>query len=116
MPPLVSVIVPVFGRPKRLDLAIQSVLEQTNLPRDGVEIIVVDDASPVTTSIGLSSEANIIRRKLNGGPAAARNTGVEAANGKFISFLDSDDLWLPNKLANQLALFETISKNAIRLF
>src|SRR5262245_43848936 len=82
-----------------------SVLSQsyTNL-----ELIVVDDASSedVESIVRSIDDPRVIyeRRNSNGGAAAARNTGLGLARGKFIAFQDSDDLWLPGKLERQVAL------------
>src|SRR5437870_5691947 len=98
----VSVILPTFNRSGSLPAAISSVLNQsiTNL-----ELIVVDDASTEDIE-GLVSDIRddrlkYIRRAVNGGAAAARNTGLAAATGDYIAFQDSDDLWLPGKLETQ---------------
>lgn len=102
--PLVSVIIPVFNRAQTIQRAITSVLAQTY---PNFEIIVVDDAS----SDGLADVLNTFTGALshhivhprNRGAAAARNTGVAAACGEFVAFLDSDDAWLPDKLAHQVS-------------
>jgi glycosyltransferase involved in cell wall biosynthesis len=112
MPVKVSVILPTFNRSRSLGPAIMSVLTQSE--RD-MELIVVDDASSediegLVRHIG-DSRIKFIRRETNGGAAAARNTGLAAATGEYIAFQDSDDLWLPNKLANQLACFATLPAN-----
>ena len=99
--PRVSVIIPTYNRGELLCLAIDSVLKQSY--RD-YEVIVVDDGSTDDT-------ANLVRPYLdrityivqrNGGVAAARNNGIGAARGEFLAFLDSDDLWRPEKLETQV--------------
>ncbi len=105
----VSIILPVYNRANHLPDAINSILMQSF--RD-FELIIVDDASTqdleaVVRSIG-DPRIRYIRRTVNGGTAAARNTGLAEARGEFIAFHDSDDLWLPGKLERQLALFETL--------
>ena len=97
--PLFSVIVPTYGRPALLGEAIGSVLAQT--VRD-LECIVVDDASPQPVTVAPDPRVTVIRRDANGGTAAARNTGLDAARGTYVTFLDDDDLLTPDRL--ELAL------------
>lgn len=109
MAPAVSVILPVYNRSASLGAAIQSVLTQSY---DDLELIVVDDASsedlkPIVEGFS-DSRMRYIRREMNGGASAARNTGLVAAEGRFIAFQDSDDLWLPDKLKIQMALLEAM--------
>lgn len=103
-PPLVSVVVPTFNRAGQLAQAIDSVLAQT-YPH--WELIVVDDGSQDETPRLLATYSQRIRtiRQENRGVSAARNRGILAAGGEFIALLDSDDYWLPDKLAAQVALF-----------
>ncbi len=70
----------------------------------------VNAASAVPVEFADHPNVQLIRREENGGAAAARNTGVAAVDGDLIASLDSDDAWLPNKLANQIALFERLSQ------
>ena len=97
----VSVIIPTYNRVGYLLEAIESVLIQTY---DGIEIIVVDDGSTDDTREKLKPYWNSIRYKYidNGGPARARNVGMEMATGKYIAFLDSDDLYYPYKIEIQV--------------
>ena len=99
--PTVSVIIPTFNRSKLVVNAIRSVLCQTY--RD-YEIIVVDDGSTDNTAEALTPYMDRIRyvSQANLGTSAAKNRGVQLARGKWISTLDSDDLWLPTKLETQL--------------
>lgn len=90
-----SVIIPSYGRPAYLEEAIGSVLTQTI---GDFEIIVVDDASPAIVTVPNDPRIRLIRRPTNGGPAAARNTGVEHAIGRYITFLDDDDIYTPDRL------------------
>ena len=101
--PLVSVIVPTYNRAEVISGAVESVLAQTY---KNIEIVVVDDGSTDDTQAKLEEYAGRIRvvRQANRGPAAARNHGIQVALGEIIAFLDSDDLWLPTKLARQVAL------------
>ena len=94
--PSFSVIVPTHGRPRWLAEAIDSVRAQT---LQDFELIVVDDASPEPVRVDADPRIRLIRRDENGGAAAARNTGVEAARGRFLTFLDDDDVYLPERLA-----------------
>ncbi len=104
-PPLVSVIIPTYNRATTVGLSIDSALAQTYRP---LEIIVVDDGSTDATHDTLLSYGDRIRpiRRENGGPSAARNTGAAAASGEIIAFLDSDDLWIPDKIERQVRLMQ----------
>ena len=103
--PTISVIVPVYNGERFLAEAIQSVLDQT-LPPD--EIIVVDDGSTdgtaaIVAGLALNSQVPIYYvYQENRGPSVARNTGMQIASGVLVAFLDADDLWLPDKLEQQL--------------
>ena len=101
----VSVVIPTYNHALFLREAVDSVLAQTVAP---VEIIVVDDGSSDETPAILASYGDRIRviRQENGGVAVARNTGIVAARGELLAFLDSDDVWLPRKLELQLQLFD----------
>lgn len=101
--PLVSTIIPSYLRFELLWEAIGSVLRQT--VRD-VEIIVVDDASPQPTRVPDDPRVRLIRRSTNGSPGAARNTGLGAARGTYVTFLDDDDLYAPERLALGLEAVE----------
>ena len=94
--PAFSVIIPTYGRPRWLTEAIDSVLAQTV---QDFELIVVDDASPEPVRVGPDPRIRLIRRDANGGAAAARNTGVEAAAGRYLTFLDDDDVYTQERLA-----------------
>jgi glycosyltransferase involved in cell wall biosynthesis len=102
--PTVSVIIPTYQSAKYVSGAIESVLAQTY--RD-FELIVVDDGSTDETSAVLQpyrDSINVIQQN-NQGLSTARNTGIRHAQGQFLAFLDSDDLWFPQKLEKQMALF-----------
>jgi len=103
--PTVSVIIPTFNRDWCLRDAIDSVLAQTFID---FELIVVDDGSTDRTLEILSEYGDRLRRihQINRGVSAARNCGIGVSTGRLIAFLDSDDLWLPEKLAVQTAFFE----------
>lgn len=102
--PLVSVVIPVYNRADLIARAVQSALSQSYR---SIEVIVVDDASTDGTGGVLAGLADprlrCLEHPVNRGAAAARNTGVAAARGEYIAFLDSDDVWFPDKLARQVA-------------
>jgi glycosyltransferase involved in cell wall biosynthesis len=99
--PTVSVVIPTFNRCHCVGEAIKSVLGQTH---SATEIIVVDDGSTDDTAAALAVFGDRIKilRQGNGGVSAARNAGIKSAVGDWIAFLDSDDIWLPEKLAIQM--------------
>ncbi len=101
---LVSVIIPVHNSERYLGEAIESVLAQSYRP---IELVIVDDGS-VDASSTVCKRFTGIRYlyQSRAGAAAARNRGVDAANGALLSFLDADDLWVPEKLARQIAAFD----------
>lgn len=90
-----SVIIPTYGRSNLLHEALNSVLDQT-LP--DFECLVIDDASPETVTVPADPRVRVIRRDRNGGPAASRNTGLAHASGRYVTFLDDDDLYTPERL------------------
>lgn len=108
--PLVSAIIPTYNRAHILCDAIESVLAQT-YPE--IEVIVVDDGSKDDTLARLQPYGKKIRviSQANAGPAAARNRGIAESRGQLIAFLDSDDLWLPEKTERQVALLERAGKS-----
>jgi glycosyltransferase involved in cell wall biosynthesis len=114
----VSVIMPTFNRKAALQVAIQSVLEQSNAPT--FEIIVVDDYSTDGTDkldfMSLDQRIRLIRHSENRGGSAARNTGITNANGNWLAFLDSDDVWLPHRLKHQIDLIYTSVNLSNRFF
>jgi len=102
-PPVsVSIVLPVFNRSQWVCEAVDSVLAQT---LQDFELIVVDDGSTDKTPDALGRYGDRIRllRQQNRGVSAARNRGVRSAGGRWIAFLDSDDLWRAEKLAKQTA-------------
>lgn len=104
MAPLVSVVIPAYNSGPHLSATIESVLAQPHRP---LELIIVDDGSTDGTPETLArfgSAVTLIRQSWRGHPAA-RNTGIRAARGEFIGFVDHDDLWMPDKLAQQLTCF-----------
>jgi glycosyltransferase involved in cell wall biosynthesis len=103
--PLVSVIIPTYNRGWIVRDAIDSVLGQTHAD---VELIVVDDGSTDRTPEILDSYGDRLRvtRQANQGVSAARNRGIGGSSGTLIALLDSDDIWLPKKLAVQVDFFK----------
>lgn len=105
--PLISVIIPTYNQAKYLEAAIRSVLGQTF---QDFEILVVDDGSTDCTSQvvhGVSDFRIQYIRQENQGLSAARNTGIAASTGRYLAFLDSDDIFLPTKLEHQLRFLES---------
>ena len=102
--PLVSIIVPAFNCERVIFETIDSIWKQTY---KNWELIIVDDKSTDDTKRLLkkikSKRIRVIFARKNGGAAKARNRGIMAANGRFICFLDADDLWRPEKLEKQVA-------------
>lgn len=103
--PLVSIVTPAFRAERFIGATIRSVRSQSF---SRFEMLVVDDCSPdgtagvVAAMAAEDSRIVLLRHERNGGPAAARNTALASARGRYIAFLDSDDLWLPAKLERQL--------------
>lgn len=94
-PPLFSIIVPTYGRPQYLSEALDSIRNQTI---GDFECLVIDDASPTPATIPPDHRFVLIPRESNGGPAAAMNTGLDAARGRYVCFLDDDDLYTRDRL------------------
>lgn len=110
--PAVSVIVPTFNRADLLPRAIASVRSQTF---GDFELIVVDDGSTDGTEAVVAgfpdTRVRYLQQPHNAGVAAARNRGIRAARADLVAFLDSDDEWLPDKLARQVAVFHDASQD-----
>jgi glycosyltransferase involved in cell wall biosynthesis len=112
MDALVSIITPNYNSARFISQTIESVLAQTY---KNWEMVVVDDCS-VDNSVEIISfyqkkdrRIKLYKtRKCSGSPMKPRNIGIENASGQYIAFLDSDDVWLPNKLENQTKLFNNI--------
>jgi glycosyltransferase involved in cell wall biosynthesis len=104
--PIVSIVMPTFNRMQFLPATVESVLAQT-IPR--WELIIADDGSDRQTldyleSLMQDGRIHLLRLRHRGNAGAARNAGIAAARAPFVAFLDSDDLWAPNKLERQLAV------------
>ncbi len=110
---LVSVVIPTYNRAGTIERTVNSVLAQTWEP---IEVIVVDDGSTDHTAdvlAGYGDKIRVIHQK-NRGPSAARNTGIRAATGEIISFLDSDDEWLPDKTERQVRLLQATESLGVK--
>lgn len=109
----VSVIIPAFGQAEYLPRTLDSVAAQTY--RGQMEILVVDDGSPDDSARVAREHAmrpQVIEQE-NQGVAAARNTGIEAASGRYLAFLDSDDVWHPSKLEKQITALDALNRPAL---
>jgi glycosyltransferase involved in cell wall biosynthesis len=103
---MISVVIAVFNGEDFLADAIRSVLAQRDV---SLELIVVDDGSTdgsATIATGFEDRRVTVLRQNNRGVSSARNAGIAVARGDFIAFLDADDVWRPEKLRRQMALFE----------
>ena len=101
--PLISVIIPVYNRDRYLAEAIESALAQTY---PAIELIVVDDGSSDRTAEVAQRYPITYHFQPNGGISAARNAGIALGKGDFFAFLDSDDIWVADKLSKQMAAFD----------
>src|SRR6266704_594323 len=107
--PLVSVIMPTYNRAKLIDKSIESVLSQTYRR---LELIVIDNYSQDETETVVKSfsdqdpRVRYFKYANHGLVAASRNAGIDAAKGQYLAFLDSDDLWLPEKVQKQVDFLE----------
>ncbi len=103
--PNVSVIIPVYNSEKYIEETLKSVFAQSY---KDFEVIVVDDGSTDNTAKVLSGYKDklIYIRKENEGISIARNTGIAHALGKYVAFIDHDDIWYPEKLGEQITLLE----------
>ena len=108
--PLVSVVIPTFNCAKYLSESVGSAVGQTFAEK---EIIVVDDGSTDNTKEVLAPfrDRIIYMYQDNCGASSARNRGVGHSRGKYVAFLDADDIWLPEKLKKQVDFFERQPKN-----
>ncbi len=106
-PCLVSFVIPVFNPGRYLDEAINSILTQENFDEPH-EILLIDDRStdPLTLqsldTYSKNPKIRVFHQERNGGPAAARNRGIAESRGEWISFLDADDLLLPNSMSRRV--------------
>jgi GT2 family glycosyltransferase len=104
--PLVSVVIPAYNAAAYIPEALQSVFAQTY---SDFEVVVVNDGSPDTPALEAAlkpfGDRIIYFKQENRGPSAARNLGIQRGRGEFVAFIDSDDIWLPEYLAEQMQLF-----------
>lgn len=112
---LVSIIVPVYNAHDYIEETIAMVIAQTYTDW---ELILVDDCSSdgsrgrieecmsLAEDNGGEGKIRLIAKAVNEGAARARNTGIEAARGRYVAFLDADDVWMPDKLEKELAFME----------
>jgi glycosyltransferase involved in cell wall biosynthesis len=109
----VSVVIPAYNSRDTIQEAIATARAQTLRP---VQIVVVDDCSKDDTLQRAEAVAGpdllVVRSPHNGGGGAARNRGIDHSTGDVVAFLDADDLWAPNKLANQMALLRTQTRES----
>ena len=110
--PTVSVVIPTYNHGRYIAEALDSVLAQTY---KDYEVIVVDDGSTDNTREVVEAYGASIRYiyQQNQRMSAARNAGIRSANGEYIAFLDSDDIWLPEKLEKQMEVFSTYPNLAL---
>jgi glycosyltransferase involved in cell wall biosynthesis len=115
--PKVSAVISTFNRADLVGRAIESVINQTYR---NMEIIVVDDHSTDNTAEVVKqfgeSRVHYIRHERNKGGSAARNTGIKAATGEYIAFLDDDDEWVENKIERQLQYMQDFGGVVCRSF
>jgi teichuronic acid biosynthesis glycosyltransferase TuaG len=110
---LISIIVPVYNAQDFIEKTIEFVQAQTY---ENWELILVDDGSTdksieiINNKSQIDNRVRLIRQDVNGGAAKARNRGIDESRGRYICFLDSDDIWESNKLSRELAFMK--SKNA----
>lgn len=106
--PDATVVLPTRDRCRRLQLAVRSALAQTGVD---LEVLIVDDGSTDATGQMASSipdpRVRYLKRTVSEGVSAARNVGIAEARGRWIAFLDDDDVWAPTKLAQQIDVMES---------
>jgi glycosyltransferase involved in cell wall biosynthesis len=111
--PLVSIVTPVYNAAQYLAAMLESVQAQT---WNSYEHLIVDDCSTDNSREIVrhyqreDSRIKLLSQVTNGGPARARNLGIGEASGNFIAFLDADDIWMPEKLERQMAVFRNYPK------
>jgi len=104
--PLVTVVLPTYNRPKLLNRTLLTISRQTF--KDFETIVVNDCGQDVSNVVAHYPFANYVEREINGGLSAARNTGIGFAEGKYIAYMDDDDIWFPEHLEVLVEHLETI--------
>ena len=110
---LVSIIIPTYRRLHELQLAVQSALDQTY---ENIEVIVVSDGPDPEIRVALEHshpKLSYYELEVNSGPAEARNRGVQLSHGAWLTFLDDDDLMLPEKVEHQMRLAQKETPNTM---
>jgi glycosyltransferase involved in cell wall biosynthesis len=116
---MISIIIPSYNRAEFLKEAIQSVLDQDYYAGDSesrrFELLVIDDGSTDQTKsvVGSFSSPVVYRYQNHKGVSAARNLGVELSQGDYVAFLDSDDLWKPDKITVQMSVMKSLPQTKI---
>ncbi|PDT22278.1 glycosyltransferase family 2 protein [Rhizobium hidalgonense] len=116
--PLVSVVIPAFNASTYIERTLRSAMRQTYT---ALEIIVVNDGSTDDTAklveqTAMSDSRINLLSTPNRGVAAARNTGIEASSGRFVAFLDADDLWHPTKIEKQVNALKRLSSRWVAVY
>ena len=109
--PQISIVVPIYNAEKYIEQTVDMVMKQTFTDW---ELILVEDCSKDNSAEVLRSleselqdaRIRVIYKEKNEGAAKARNTGIDAATGKYLAFLDADDIWMENKLSDELAFLQ----------
>lgn len=109
--PQISIVVPVYNAEKYIEQTVDMVMKQTFTDW---ELILVEDCSKDNSAEVLRSlesefqdaRIRVIYKEKNEGAAKARNTGIDAATGRYLAFLDADDIWMENKLSDELAFMQ----------
>lgn len=110
--PLVSAVIPAYNATRYITECLRSIADQEG--DIAIEIIVVDDGSTDDTREKVRAFGGIrLVEQTNAGPSAARNRGIAQANGEFVAFLDSDDLWTKDKLSVQLGILASLPEAAM---
>ena len=112
--PLVTVVIPTYKRPKKLERAVQSVLNQTY---ENLEIIVVNDDPREEELLEIKDDRiKVINHSENKGGAAARNTGIRNSHGKYVALLDDDDKFIPKKIKLEVEVMEKLPEDYVASF
>ena len=99
---MVSIIIPYYNRPKKLERCLRSILDQTCTD---FEVVIVDDYSPKPLVLDIDDRVQVYRNEKNLGPGFSRNVGLKNSKGNYVAFLDSDDYWHNDFLRNTMKAF-----------